>query len=124
MAIEGGVTVARKTDVWLKRIARISAWALLACVFVLVLSGWGITQTGVIYNITFGLIDRRLADAIHRAANLPLAFFFLTHVLISIRLKFSGSRPLIVWLINGVLIAFAACVLWIFVYMEYFRLGG
>lgn len=41
-----------------------SAWALLVIVIVLVVSGWGITQTGIIYRLTGGLVDRRLADAI------------------------------------------------------------
>ncbi len=112
-------------NLWSKRVARISAWALLVCVIVLVFSGWGITQTGVIYQITFGLIDRRLADSVHRATNIPLAFFFLTHVLINIRLNLKNiKRPYIDWLINGVLIAIGMCIMWLVVYMEYFRLGG
>ncbi len=115
---------ANHTRVWLKKLARFSAWALLVCVIVLVLSGWGITQTGVIYNLTFGLIDRGAANAIHRAAGLPLAFFFLLHVLLSIRLKVTSRRPCIVWLVNGFLIALGLVILGIFIYMEYFRLGG
>ncbi|MHB8085188.1 MAG: hypothetical protein ACYDHZ_05150 [Dehalococcoidia bacterium] len=112
-------------NLWLKRIARISAWALLICVAVLVLSGWGITQTGVIYQITFGLMDRRLADIVHRATNIPLAFFFLCHVLINIRLNLKNiKRPYINWLINGVLIAIGIYIMCLVVYMEYFRLGG
>jgi succinate dehydrogenase/fumarate reductase cytochrome b subunit len=111
-------------DLWLKRIARISAWALLVCVVVLVLSGWGITQTGVIYQITFGLMDRRLADAVHRASNIPLALFFLLHVLINIKLRITTKRPYIAWLTNGVLIAIGVYIMWLVVYMEYFRLGG
>jgi Na+/melibiose symporter-like transporter len=111
-------------NLWLKRIARTSAWVLLVCVAVLFFSGWGITQTGVIYQITFGLVDRRLADSIHRATNLPLAFFFLLHVLINIRLHITSRRPYIVWLTNGVLIAIGVCIMWLVVYMEYFRLGG
>ena len=125
MVIKNGAPKDHNANVWLKRITRTSAWVLLVCVVVLVLSGWGITQTGVIYKITFSLIDRRLADSIHRATILPLAFFFLLHVLINIRLAITSSRhPYIVWLTNGVLIAIGACVLGIVVYMEYFRLGG
>jgi hypothetical protein len=111
-------------NLWLKRLARTSALALLVCVVVLVFSGWGITQTGIIYKITFGLIDRRLADSIHRATILPLAFFFLLHVLINIRLTVTNRRPYIVWLTNGVLMAIGGCILGLVVYMEYFHLGG
>jgi cytochrome b subunit of formate dehydrogenase len=109
---------------WLKRISRISAWALLASVVVLVLSGWGITQTEVIYKLSFGLIDRRLADAIHRASILPLTFFFLLHILINIRLKITSRRPFIRWLSDGFLITIGVGIMAAAIYMEYFARGG
>jgi cytochrome b subunit of formate dehydrogenase len=102
----------------------ISAWALLAGVIVLVVSGWGITQTGVIYSLSFGLIDRRLANAIHRATNVPLAFFFLAHVLINIKLRMRQNHSSKAWLINTLLIVEGAGLMAIVIYMEYFRLGG
>jgi len=114
----------RRSGVWRKRLSRISAWALLACVIVLVLSGWGITQTGAIYNATFGLIDRRLADAIHRGTNFPLAFFFLAHVLLNIRLMIKSRRLYAARLADFVLIAIGLGALGLVVYMEYFRSGG
>jgi len=93
-------------------------------VVLFIVTGWGITRTDVIYKITFGLMDRRLADSIHRGLNAPVAFFFLLHVLINIRrplaARFSGRT----WLVDGVLIAIGVAVLGIAVYMEYFRLGG
>ena len=46
----------------LKIISRISAWLLLAAAVILIFSGWGITRTEIIYKVTFGLIDRRLAN--------------------------------------------------------------
>jgi hypothetical protein len=114
----------RNDNIWLRRFSRISAWALLAAVVVLVISGWGITQTGVIYRITFGLIDRGVANTIHREINGPLAIFFLGHVLINIRLMFSRGTPRLAWLINVILIVIGAGVLAGVIYMEYFRLGG
>jgi hypothetical protein len=118
------VAVPGKTDVLLKRVARASAWALLAAIIVAVVSGWGITQTDVIYRLTFGVIDRGLADAIHRAANVPLALFFLSHVFINIKLMISQrspSRGLLTGIVLGVV---GAGLLGIVIYMEYFRLGG
>ncbi len=103
--------------------ARGSAWALLASVVVLVATGWGITQTGIIYNVTFGLIDRRLADAVHRATNLPLAIFFLVHVLVNIKLSLSRRRPA-GWLTDSLLAAAGLVLLGLVIYMEYFRPGG
>ncbi len=111
-------------SLWLKRLSRVSAWGLLASVIVLVFSGWGITQTGLIYQITFGLVDRRLADSIHRATNGPLAVFFLAHVLINIRIAVTRRRPSHLWLIDSILGIIGIGLLGITIYMEYFRLGG
>jgi hypothetical protein len=109
----------RKSIQALRRISRISAWLLLATVAVLVISGWGITRTEIIYKVTFGLIDRKLADSIHRATNLPLAFFFLSHVLINIRLLLTSKKRLKTWLIDGVLITIGIALMGVFVYIEY-----
>lgn len=118
------VTVAGKTDVYLKRIAEASAWALLVTIVVTTVSGWGISQTGIIYRLTFGLIDRGLANAIHRAANVPLALFSLLHVLINIKLKVSQRSSSKGWLTNSILGVIGASLLAIMIYMEYFSLGG
>jgi hypothetical protein len=113
-----------KTRPILKKIARASAYALFAGVVVLILSGWGITQTGIIYKISFGLVDRRLADAIHRAANAPVAFFFLLHVMINFRLSIKSKRPAQIWIIDGALIIIGVCLMAIVVYLDYIRRGG
>jgi hypothetical protein len=118
------ITVAGKTDVLLKRIAQASAWALLATIIVAVVSGWGITQTGIIYRLTFGLINRGLADAIHRATNVPLALFFLSHVFVNIKLMISQRSPSRGLLTSSILGVIGAGLLAIMIYMEYFRLGG
>jgi cytochrome b subunit of formate dehydrogenase len=108
----------------LKKVARASAWLLLVGIVVLLISGWGITQTGIIYRLTGGLVDRRLADAVHRATIAPLTFLFLLHVMLNIRLKVSSNNTFKVWLTNAVLIIIGAGLMAITVYMEYFRLGG
>jgi succinate dehydrogenase/fumarate reductase cytochrome b subunit len=111
-------------NLWLKRLSSISAWLLLASVVILLISGWGITQTEVIYKISFGLIDRRLADSIHRATILPLVFFFLLHVLTNIRLKITSKNPYIMWLSNGSLMVIGICIMVLVIYIEYFYGGG
>jgi hypothetical protein len=113
-----------QADIWMKRLARASAWALLAGIVVLIFSGWGITQTGVIYRLTGGLVDRKLADAIHRGAVAPLTFLFLAHVLLNIRARIAPDSTFKVWLTNTILIVVGACLMAITIYMEYFRLGG
>jgi cytochrome b subunit of formate dehydrogenase len=102
-----------------RRLSRLSAWLLLAAVVVLVVTGWGITHTGIIYNLTFGLIDRRLADSIHRATNLPLAFFFLCHVLTNIDLALRKRASRNPWLLHLILIITGLALMGIVVYIEY-----
>jgi len=124
MTTENYLPKIRGGTLWLRRFSRISALALLLTVVLLLFSGWGITQTGVIYKITFGLIDRGIANNIHRATNLPLAIFFLSHVMINIRLMISRDRPSTVWPVNIILILVGLGLIVIVIYMEYFRLGG
>ncbi len=108
----------------LKKIARISSWLLLVCVVILVISGWGITQTGAIFSASGGLINRQTADIIHRGVVFPLVFFFLAHVFINIRLGIKSKNPYVKHTVTGVMLALGAAILWLTVYMEYIRLGG
>ena len=106
--------------IMLRKIAGISAWLLLASVAVQVISGWGMTQPDIIYKWTFGLINAPTANNIHMASIVALAFFFLVHVLINIRLKINSHRPWVVWLVNGVIIAVGIAAMVLVVYMQYF----
>jgi len=106
----------------LKIASRINAWVLFAAALVLVISGWGITQTGLIYSLSFGLIDRRLANEIHRNAVLPAAFFLVVHMLINIHFSFSRKRSRTIFDVFSILVG--AALLGIVVYLQYFRLGG
>ena len=77
------------------------------------------THTEIIYKISFGLIDRGVANSIHRAIHIPVAIFLLTHVLINVRLGlFPRARR--VWLTNSILVALGTGLLVLAVYMEYF----
>jgi cytochrome b subunit of formate dehydrogenase len=103
----------------LKIISRISAWLLLATTVILVFSGWGITRTEIIYKVTFGLVDRRLADYIHRSTNIPLAIFFLSHLLINIRLILFRKIPKRIRVFDGILIAAGLLFTLVVLYMEF-----
>ncbi len=104
----------------LRRIARISAWLLLAAVIISLVSGWGITRTEIIYKASFGIIDRKLAKYIHRATQVPMAAVFLSHLLINIKLGLLTERVPKSWLVNALLIVVGLCLLLMVVYMEYF----
>jgi hypothetical protein len=108
----------------MRRLSRISAWALLASVAVLVISGWGITRSGVIYNLSLGLIDRRLANAVHNNASLPLAVFFLLHVGVNLKIALTRSHPGRERFINGTLAVLGLALLAAVVYMDRFSSGG
>jgi cytochrome b subunit of formate dehydrogenase len=111
--IEKSVSIQR-----LKSLSRISAWLLFAAAVFLVFSGWGITRTEIIYKVTFGLIDRRLANYIHRFTNIPLAIFFLGHLFINIRLLVYRKIPHRIRIIDGILIIAGILLVLIVLYME------
>ena len=114
------VPAVRKADLYLRRIARASAWLLLITIIVLLISGWGITHTEIIYKASRGLIDRGEADSIHRAIQVPAAVFFTTHVLLNVRLNLPSRCVRKAWLFNSLLVAIGVCVVGGVVYMEYF----
>lgn len=118
MKLESCNTEVPKSIKWLKIFARISAWLLLAAVVILVVSGWGITKTEIIYKASFGLIDRKIANSIHRATNIPLTVLFLSHVLLNIRLAIRRTNQRRLWLINSTLIIIGLLLLAVVIYME------
>ena len=83
-------------------------------------SGWGITHTEIIYQASFGLIDRGLANSIHRASHIPAAVLFLTHVLTLVRLRLPRRCLERVWLANSLIIAIGIGVFSLAIYIEYF----
>jgi hypothetical protein len=103
----------------LKILSRISAWLLLAAAVILVFSGWGITRTEIIYKITFGLLDRKLANYIHRSANIPLAIFFLGHLFINIRMMVFRKIPRWMHIFDIILIAAGILLVVLVIYMEF-----
>ena len=111
---------ARKADLYLRRIARASAWLMLITIIVLLISGWGMTHTGIIYKASFHLIDRGAANSIHRTIQVPAAVFFTTHVLLNIRLNLPSRCARKAWLLSILLAVIGACVVGGVVYMEYF----
>ncbi len=109
---------------WMQIVARGSAILLLLGIIVLIFTGYGITQTSVIYNLSGGLIDRRASDLAHRATNLPIALFFLAHIFSNIKVALYRRRPGENWWINGAMIVVTVALLALVAYMEYFRRGG
>ena len=118
MAIETNEAAVPVSIQRLRYLTRISAWLLLAAAVLLVLSGWGITRTEIIYKATFGLVDRRIANYIHRATNFPLAIFFISHVLINARLSLFRRIPHRIRIIDGILILIGVLVMALVLYME------
>jgi len=104
----------------LKQVAHLSAWGLLIGVVILAISGWGITHTEIIYRASFGLIDRGVANSIHRTSNIPVAALFLTHVLSMVRLRLPPRYLKRAWLANTLIIATGASIFSLAIYIEFF----
>lgn len=102
----------------LKSVSRICAWILLVMAAILVFSGWGITRTEIIYKVTLGLVDRRLANYIHRFATVPLSVFFISHVLINARLSLYRRIPHRIKIIDIFLFLVGVVVMVLILYME------
>jgi succinate dehydrogenase/fumarate reductase cytochrome b subunit len=82
-------------------------------------SGWGITTDRHYYiTFSFGRSTAGWPYSIHRAANLPLAFFFLAHVLLNIKIALSRGHSSLEWPVNGMLIFIGALVLALVIYLN------
>jgi uncharacterized membrane protein YgdD (TMEM256/DUF423 family) len=118
MEIESSLKSNPQSWAILRLIARISAWLLLAGIIVLLVSGWGITHTEIIYKASFHLIDRGLANRIHHDVQIPMAAILITHVFANLRLNLRSRSKKKSWLFNSVLIVLGVCFLVGVVYME------
>ena len=120
MVIENSKTEVPVSIQRLRYFPRISLWLFLAAAITLILSGWeNITRTEIIYKATFGLVDSRIANYIRRAANIPLAIFFMSHVLINARLSLFRKIPQRIQIIDGILIFIGVLVTAVVLYMEF-----
>jgi hypothetical protein len=76
----------------LKTIVR---WLLLATVIIFIITGFGITEFGVIESLTFGLLSKSLAFEVHASSGLwlALAVLLILHIGLSYvsRVKKNGS---------------------------------
>ena len=77
----------------IKIISRISAWLLIPGFFLLALSGWGMIRAGFLYQATFGLINRGVANDIHLWLQIPVTSLVALHVLTRARLSLNRRQP-------------------------------
>lgn len=89
----------------LKKLARASAWALLVLLVLTAVAGFGITNTPLVYKLTFGLVDRVAANVLHRWSQSALTAVILIHVLTNIRLHLPRVFRTRIWLADGLLVA-------------------
>ena len=104
---------------WRRRLSRWSAWTLLAIVLINLFSGWGITRSGIIYRASLGLVDRGVANQIHRLSQLPMVIIFLVHVLANIS-AMSGRRFQRTWPLDTLLVVVGLGLIGLALYLEYF----
>ncbi len=72
---------------WQRLSKRIIHWLLLALAVVLLITGLGITEYGIVERLSFGLLTKNLAHKIHTAPGLWISFLVLLalHIFFSLR---------------------------------------
>ncbi|MBW2967268.1 hypothetical protein KY362_02165 [Candidatus Woesearchaeota archaeon] len=70
---------------YLIKFGRGCAWALVVMIILYFVSGFGLLKSGMIYNLTGGLLDRGRSLWIHEILTIPMAFAAICHTLIAIR---------------------------------------
>ena len=64
----------------IKIIGRGCGWAAGALLLFTVLTGYGITEYGIVTSLTFGLLGKATSQRIHNFADIPLIVFLAVHV--------------------------------------------
>jgi hypothetical protein len=108
-----------RNEARLKKLAQVSAWALLALVLLTAIAGYGITNTSLIYRLSFELIDRGAANSLHRWSQPVLAAVVLTHILTNIRLRLPRAFLDKILLTDSLLVIIGLTVMGIVLYLAF-----
>jgi succinate dehydrogenase/fumarate reductase cytochrome b subunit len=103
---------------YLVKFGRFCAWSLIVFIFLYFISGWGVTRSGAVYNLTGGLLNRQTSFWLHDILTLPMAFAFLCHTLIAIRYALIRwnvkNREVLNYVFLGVGVVLFALVCWVY----------
>jgi thiosulfate reductase cytochrome b subunit len=75
----------KPANYYLMKLNRAIVWVLLVLMILLLLTGYGLAKPNLIYALTGGLIDWRLASSLHSLLDIYLVFFLVLHVIIEIK---------------------------------------
>ena len=81
-----GKTVKKSINFYLAKLNRLLVWPTLVLFIVYVLSGYGITNSRLISELTGGVMTHSLSLSIHTTIAMPVLFLLSIHVLIGLRL--------------------------------------
>jgi len=86
------------------KIDRYAAWLSAVLLFLLIVSGFGMTKPELVNRLTGGLITWRVAYDMHDALHIPLILTFIVHTFTGIRralLRRTKSRRMTAWVAAG-----------------------
>ncbi len=68
-----------------KRIKNIVQWLLAAATLLMIVSGYGISEFRIVEGLTFGIISKSTAFAMHDALAMPFIVLVVLHVILAIK---------------------------------------
>jgi cytochrome b subunit of formate dehydrogenase len=77
----------------IRAIGRICGWLTMILALVTLLTGYGITQFRIVDSLTYGILNKALAQRLHGYTDLPFLALMLTHVGIALWWRMSSSNP-------------------------------
>jgi len=77
----------------IRAIGRVCGWVTMALALVTLLTGYGITQYRVVDPLTFGILNKAMAQRWHAYTDVPFLVFMLSHVGIVLWWRMSPSNP-------------------------------
>jgi uncharacterized membrane protein len=77
----------------IRMIGRVCGWVTMALALVTLLTGYGITQYRIVDPLTFGILNKAMAQRLHAYTDVPFLIFMLSHVGIVLWWRMSPSNP-------------------------------
>jgi uncharacterized membrane protein len=77
----------------IRAIGRVCGWLTMALALVTLLTGYGITQYRIVDSLTFGILNKAMAQRWHAYTDVPFLAFMLVHVGIALWGRLSAPSP-------------------------------
>jgi thiosulfate reductase cytochrome b subunit len=118
--LKGARQMERTSDHYLKKLNRLLVWPTLVLFVIFVISGYGITNPGLVSELTGGVLTRAVSLKLHLDLAFPILMLLTIHVLIGAKSALARWGVKEGMLLNVFLLLVGIFTMTLFALMQYF----